>query len=156
MENAVECGRKWPAWFAKLDQSGSLWKIPQCSLFEDLEQSLETWPKSGLMRRGMCFPLPTLERRTCANESGLWPTPVKSDGVARRPSKNWEGNSDLPSVVWRRSGGQENPEKPPAKLNADWVAWLMGWPLGWTKLKQQEMDKFRLWQQQHSPCSRSN
>jgi DNA (cytosine-5)-methyltransferase 1 len=35
------------------------------------------------------------------------------------------------------------------KLNPMWVKWLMGWPLEWTDLKPLEMDKFRLWQQQH-------
>ena len=72
-----------------------------------------------------------------------WPTPVKSDYAARRPSKGWQG-SDLPSVVWTKSGGLENPNKPPAKLNARWVEWLMGWPPGWTKLNPLAMVK--------SPC----
>lgn len=30
--------------------------------------------------------------------------------------------------------------------------WLMGWPTGWSALSPLETDKFRLWQQQHSPC----
>lgn len=33
---------------------------------------------------------------------------------------------------------------------AVFLAWLMGWPIGWTDLKPLEMDKFHLWQQQHS------
>ena len=77
-----------------------------------------------------------------------WPTPVKSDHSARRPSKGWQGNSDLPSVVWTESGGRENPTMPPAQLNATWVEWLMGWPLGWTDLKPLEMDKSLSVQQQ--------
>jgi len=28
--------------------------------------------------------------------------------------------------------------------------WLMGWPIGWTELRPLVMDKFQLWQQQHS------
>jgi hypothetical protein len=39
------------------------------------------------------------------------------------------------------------------QLNPEWVEWLMGWPIGWTELKPLEMDKFREWQQQHSPFS---
>ena len=35
------------------------------------------------------------------------------------------------------------------------VEWLMGWPIGWTELKPLAMDKFREWQQQHSPSYRS-
>jgi hypothetical protein len=36
------------------------------------------------------------------------------------------------------------------QLNPEWVEWLMGWPIGWTGLKPLAMDKFHLWQQQHS------
>jgi hypothetical protein len=80
----------------------------------------------------------------------MWPTPVKSDSQARRPSKGWNGDSDLPSVVWQVDGGTENPEKPPAQLNADWVEWLMGWPLGWTDLKPLATGKSPFAPQQHS------
>jgi len=79
----------------------------------------------------------------------MWPTPVKSDYAARRPSKGWQGNSDLPSVVWTETGGRENPTMPPAQLNATWVEWLMGWPLGWTDLKPLETDKSHCVPQQH-------
>ena len=30
---------------------------------------------------------------------------------------------------------------PSGQLNPSWVAWLMGWPIGWTDLKPLEMDK---------------
>lgn len=150
MATEAQCGSTWRAWFAKWDHVSCSWRTPQCSFLEDLEQFSETWPRSGLMLRGVCYPLPTLERRTSGNEFGFWPTPVKSDAVARRPTANWDGNSDLPSVVWRRNGGEENPSKPPAKLNPAWVVWLMGWPVGWTSLQPLETDKFHEWQRRHS------
>ena len=78
-----------------------------------------------------------------------WPTPVKSDHAARRPSKGWQGNSDLPSVVWTETGGRENPNLSPAQLNATWVEWLMGWPLGWTDLRPSATDKSHCAQPQH-------
>ena len=78
-----------------------------------------------------------------------WPTPVKSDHAARRPSKGWQGNSDLPSVVWTETGGRENPNLSPAQLNATWVEWLMGWPLGWTDLKPSATDKSHFVPQPH-------
>lgn len=55
-------------------------------------------------------------------------------------------NDRIDHAVMASDGGQLNPE---------WVEWLMGWPIGWTELKPLAMDKFREWQQQHSPCSRS-
>jgi hypothetical protein len=40
------------------------------------------------------------------------------------------------------------------QLNPVWVAWLMGWPIGWTDLKRLEMDKFRPWLRRHGvSCS---
>jgi len=142
-ESDQGCGEKWRASFAKYDPDTSSWKTHQCSLLGGLDEFSETWPQWGLMRGGECWELRTSAHRTNGKESGLWPTPMKSDSVGRRPSKGWRGDSDLPSVVWRRNGGTENPNKPPAKLNARWVEWLMGWPLGWTRLQPLEMDKSR-------------
>jgi hypothetical protein len=71
-----ECGKKWRESLAKLDQDTLLWKIPQCSLLEDLEQSLEIWPKWGSMRNGECFQQPMLERTIKGKEFGYWLTPT--------------------------------------------------------------------------------
>ena len=147
--NDQGCGEKWRASFAKHDPDTSSWRTHQCLLLGGLDEFSETWPQWGLMRDGECWELRTSAHRTSATESGLWPTPVKSDAAMRRPTKAWAGNSDLPSVVWRRNGGTENPNKPPVKLNARWVEWLMGWPLGWTRLQPLEMDKSHYVQQQH-------
>jgi hypothetical protein len=146
----------WPSW--GLMRNGECWEqqmsgrliretefglseklpTPQASDYRDKPTS-KSWKAKG----GVNFSLANPEIQA------KWPTPVKSDSQARRPSKGWKGDSDLPSVVWKVDGGMENPEKPPAQLNADWVEWLMGWPLGWTDLKPLEMDKFHSWQQQH-------
>jgi hypothetical protein len=79
----------------------------------------------------------------------MWPTPVTSDCQMRRPTEKWSG-TDLVCAVWTETGGRENPTQPPALLNATWVEWLMGWPLGWTDLKPLEMDKSHYVQQQPS------
>ena len=81
----------------------------------------------------------------------MWPTPVKSDHAGRRPSEGWAGTG-LPSMVWRKTGGTENPQMSPAQLHATWVEWLMGWPLGWTDLKPLVTDKFPSVQQPPGGC----
>lgn len=43
----------------------------------------------------------------------------------------------------RHYGGVEIREK--GQLNPEWVAWLMGWPIGWTELARLETDRFRQW-----------
>jgi hypothetical protein len=229
MGSEAECGEKWHGLLARFDQDTHLWRTVQCSLLEDLNESLQTLPQWGMTVGGELYLLPTLVQTTNEKESGLWltpstvdiptrsaesmekrleyrkkigrngvgagclseqvewsglgepigyitketwptptahlaketnapsehkrntptltaqvnwPTPVKSDHAARRPSKGWQGNSDLPSVVWTETGGRENPNLSPAQLNATWVEWLMGWPLGWTDLKPLEMGRF--------------
>jgi hypothetical protein len=183
MEPDPECGATWRESLAKYDQNTSMWKTPPSLLSEDSTEFLGTWPRWGSMQDGVSYQQPPLAPHTKGIGSGLWPTPtahnaiegaypseftrntptltaqanwptpVKSDYATRRPTKNWKGSSDLPSVVWTANGGTENPDKPPAKLNPVWVEWLMGWPLGWTDLKPLATDKFRSWQQQHGVSS---
>ena len=158
MENAAVCGSTWREWFAKLSQDGYLWKITQCSLFEDLEQSLEIWPRSGLMLRGQCFPLPNLERPTSEKESGSsLPTPTATDW-RRTPIKRQY--AERPMTIgapdglakWAlRDSGLEH-----GRLVPDLWEWAMGWPKNWARLKPLEMDKFQEWQQQHSPSWPNN
>lgn len=79
-----------------------------------------------------------------------WPTPVASmsngcsPAALTRKDGQDRSNDRLDHAVMASDGGQLNPE---------WVEWLMGWPIGWTDLKPLAMDRFREWQQQHSPCS---
>jgi len=81
-----------------------------------------------------------------------WPTPVasaskgSSQAALKRKSGADRSKARLDHAVMASDGGQLNPE---------WVEWLMGWPIGWTELKPLETDRFREWQQQHSPFSRS-
>jgi len=159
-ENVAGCGEKWRASFTKFNPNSRSWKTHQCSLLGDLEPFLETWPQWGLMRDGECWEQRTLEQTIRGTEFGssleMWPTPVKSDHAGRRPSKGWKGDSDLPSVVWTRTGGAENPQMSPASITATWTEWLMGWPLGWTDLKPLEMDKCLYAQQQHGESLEGN
>lgn len=72
------------AWFATWNPSGSGWKTAQLSLLGDSESFSATWPRSGLMRAGMCFPRPTAAPRIFVSESGsspgvVFPTPCTVD-----------------------------------------------------------------------------
>jgi hypothetical protein len=67
----AECGKKWHGLLAKYDPNTCLWKTAQCSLLEDLEQSLETWPRWGTMQNGECFRRPMLAQITLESGFGL-------------------------------------------------------------------------------------
>ena len=110
----------------------------------------------------------------------LWPTPTRSDGTGGPGNQGRSGGPNLrtavsrswptpcasaskgssPASLVRKTGKSRSNDRidhavmasDGGQLNPAWVEWLMGWPIGWTELKPLAMDKFREWQQQHSPC----
>jgi hypothetical protein len=70
-ENDQECGRTWQGLLAKYDPNTHSLKTAQCSLFGDLNQSLQTWPRWGSMRNGECYQQPMLVQTMKENEFGL-------------------------------------------------------------------------------------
>jgi hypothetical protein len=159
-ERKAAYGSKWPEWFAKFDPILSSWKILQISLFADLDESLETWPRWGIMHDGVCSELATLPLPTSESESGYWPTPTASDSIRmklKRPSheKNLANNkskghgaglasSSLPAQLAVQIG---------AFLHPILGEWLMGFPMGWTDLNPLAMDKFQQWLDSHGKPS---
>ena len=126
MASGLECGGRWPESFAKLNPAGSLWRTPQCSLFEDLEPCLEIWPEWGLMLDGECWELLPSARPTSGKESGLWPTPNCMDAMGAR--------SDEALARAKLKGGCSNlKDRLRGTPNPIWLEWLMGWPQEWTK-----------------------
>jgi len=97
-ESAAECGDTWRGSLARFDPDTSLWKTVQHSLLEDSESCSVIWPRSGMTADGQCWELPTLERRTSATGSGLWPTPVASD-IGSRSKPYAQGGTPLSLAV---------------------------------------------------------
>ena len=156
MESEAECGEKWQGSFVKWDQDLSLWKTHQCSLLEDLEPFLETWPQWGLMRDGECWEQRTLEQTIRGTEFGLsqkWPTPDASCGQ-RGTQPNWtpKRKSGHHAQYTINQAVRDMEQSNGGKLNPMWVEWLMGWPMGWTDLKPLEMDKSLFVPQQLGKC----
>jgi DNA (cytosine-5)-methyltransferase 1 len=70
-ESGQECGKRWQGLLARYDPNTHSLRTVQCSLFEDLNQSLQTWPRWGSMRNGECFQQPMWEQTTSESEFGL-------------------------------------------------------------------------------------
>lgn len=157
--SAVACGGISRASFAKYNRDTSSWRTPQLSLLAGLDESSVTWPHSGTMRDGECSALMPLERHTNATACGSgqkWPTPCASEGQDCGSQWTALAKLDKGGRIQRRMatlGVRETQETQKAALNPAWVEWLMGWPVGWTDLKQSGTDKFQQWQQQHGVCS---
>ena len=151
---------------------------PQCSLFEDLTKSLQTWPRWGSMQNGVCWEQPMLEQITKGTEFGLsekMPTPNSWDAkrgpmskelmetgkhqvslvtYVKHNPKKWGTPKAQDSRHALRDRGKGNLGEQVSglhnggKLNPLWTEWLMGWLIGWTDLKPLEMDKSLYVQQQ--------
>jgi hypothetical protein len=145
MESEAECGEKWHGLLARFDQNLHSWRTVQCSLLEDLNESLQTLPEWGMTVDGELYLLPTLVQTIDAKESGfthVWGTPKAQDS---RHALRDRGKGNLGEQVSGLHNG--------GKLNPTWTEWLMGWPLEWTDLKPLAMDKFPYAQQQHGNYS---
>ncbi len=82
-ENEVECGEKWHGLLARFDLDSHLWRTVQCSLLEDLNESLQTLPQWGMTVGGELYLRPMLERHTKETVFGFSvPTPVASDATS--------------------------------------------------------------------------
>ena len=91
-----ECGERWPGWLAKFDPSTSSLKTPQCSLFEEEPELLQTLPRSGTTVAGTLWEQQTLVHRISETDFGLSvPTPTVYDstgnGNPRKDSNGAEG-----------------------------------------------------------------
>ena len=88
MENDQECGEKWHGLLARYDPDSHSWRTVQCSLLEDLNESLQTLPQWGMTVGGELYLLPMLVQSINENESGLSlvPTPTSSTGGANHNS----------------------------------------------------------------------
>ena len=115
-ESAAGCGEKWRASFTKYDLDSRSWKTHQCSLVEDLEPFLETWPQWGLMRDGECWEQRTLAQTIKGTEYGLSQKTLFQYGANAHAVTNF-GASDTTNIplnanVFQLMNGTLTPTQP--------------------------------------------
>ena len=104
MGSVVECGEKWHGLLARYDQNTHLWRTVQCSLLEDLNESLQTLPQWGMTVGGELYLLPTLVQNINEKESGLWLTPSTVD-IPTRSVESMEKRLDYRKKIGRNGVG---------------------------------------------------
>ena len=148
--NGLDSGVRCAESLAKYDPATSSWKTAQCSLFADLAESLETWPRWGIMLHGECWARQTPAEYTHETESGYLPTLRKQ--IQDRPCREREDyHSNLEEYL-----GNHFPFLRGSLCDPDFAEWMMGWPIGWTDSVPLETDKFRLWLHSHGKSSTLN
>jgi hypothetical protein len=103
-ENGQECGKKWHGLLARFDLDTHLWRTAQCSLLEDLNESLQTLPQWGMTVGGELYLLPTLVQTIKEKESGLWLTPSTVD-IPTRSAESMEKRLEYRKKIGRNGVG---------------------------------------------------
>ncbi len=143
--------------FAKYDQDTCSWRTFQRCLDGGLDEFTATWPRAAMIANMTAYRRVPLAPLTGGTGSGLWPTMTGADshGHGYTLDRGDKGKRRLTLVGharmwptptagdWRQAGkpGQRRGQlNDPAmgvcptggQLNPTWVAWLMGYPIGWT------------------------
>ena len=134
MVNALLSGGTTTELLANYDPDSQSWRTCQTSLTEASTEFAGRWPKSGTMRNGTLYPLPTWVRPTSAKGCGLWPTPTVQDSENDAGPSQWKRNSYPLNVEVHRADGRTATTKT-GQLNPQFVEYLMGYPIGWTDLE---------------------
>ena len=110
----------------------------------------------GIMLHGACWELMTPELPTSAKDAGLWPTPTQAMSgeyssietfrarQAKQIKKRGRATIGPCLAMACKLAGEEH-----GHLNPPFVEWLMGFPIGWTELKDFPMPRYHEWQQWH-------
>lgn len=139
--NVLDCGPNTGGSFASYDRDSSSWKTLQLSLTTGSALFLDTWPKTGLMRNGKCYPLAPWVLHTCDNECSLWPTPTASmDGRGFGiPMHDRTGRYKRSTVLRVQGLYREHGWK----IHPSFTEALMSLPMGWTEIGPSEIPSIR-------------
>ena len=150
MVSEADCGEKWQESFAKWNPDTSSWKIRQLWLFEGLDESLETWPRWGLMRRGECLEQTPPDFLIAEPGCGWLATPLASDVRDR-------GDVNMPCIKRRFEIGKQ------VALSALFkgaqcptcAEIIMDWPIEWSATRPLATARFQAWLRSHGVCSQT-
>jgi hypothetical protein len=99
--------------FATYDPDSCSWRTSQPSLFEDLQASPPTWPKSGTWDLGAAYERPTLALAIDGNASssslGLLPTPAAGNFNDGESLESWEERRQRNLAKGINGNGQGTP-----------------------------------------------
>lgn len=88
-------GRTLPESLGRFDQGSCSWRTWQQSLISPLPLSVQTWPKWGMIRRGVLFALPIPALPTVEDAGSVWPS------VEMMPTPTTQINQHSPSTIAR-------------------------------------------------------
>lgn len=123
--NSQDSGESSPDAFAYYDPASSSWRTLGPLRFEDSDESLATFPRSGSMRSGRLYPHAPWVPHTHESGCSLWPTPTASN------RDNAGGSNSRKAAI--KKGTYVS-----GRVNPNLYEWLMGFPTDWTEIAASE------------------
>lgn len=159
--NGLACGPITPVSLARFCPEKSSWRTSEISFQaatgDGSDEFSATWPRSGMMRSGIAYQLPTLAPSIRGTGFGLWQSPLTAyDGrseaawvlaKARAHAKHKAGlykkGTGPPGMVDLRRAALRSVRAsrellPNEDLNPRWVEQLLGFPAGWLNIAPSE------------------
>ncbi len=152
-ENDQDSGRSSIESFARYDPASCSWRTSQHCFFGGLTEFSETWPRAGSMRSGNAFRHAPLVPRISGTECLLLPAhgerQCSAGAVHLLPTLNqWDGQRGAESRATKQNRGSGGinlvqalkalPTSTSGPLSPTWSEWFMGFPIGWTELRDSE------------------
>jgi hypothetical protein len=150
MASEADSGERWLEWWVKYDPDTSSWRTRQLSLVGGLAEFSATWPRSGLMRNGLCYPQESSELGTFGSESGSWLPTIGKNEYRGTSKVRYRGSPQFRGA--KMCEGLRTSANDPTYLHPLFGEHAMGWPITWTELAPLETARFRSWLQQHGEC----
>lgn len=132
MAHALDSGASLPESLARFDPESSSWKMSQRCLVEGLDRFSEIWPRSGMMRSGIAYPLLPSAPVTDGTECLSWGTPRASLGrgnpMKRAARGMIEGQVILASWPTPTVNGNNNHKGASQKAGDGLATVVKAWP----------------------------
>ena len=129
-----------PGLLANYDRTTSSWKTSQRCLIEGFTEFSETWPRSGMMRNGIAYQLPTLAHPISAIGCGSLLTPIKMDGRMNQSLRDNYQRQDNHSYG---SLSEQLISQLGCRNSPNLTAMIMGFPKNWVHMVTQSSRKSR-------------
>lgn len=122
---------------SQLSFSWRTWRTSECVARKRWGKS---WPAEGTIVGGRCYQRPNSAFRTAASVgSSLLPTPTASDCKRGKNSTRMHAGKRSGDTLPGLAYNGLLPGHPAGKYNPEWTEQAMGFPAGWTELKEWAM-----------------
>ena len=125
--------------FSRKNKDGTRWGVKLKDAVHHVEKMWPTPTAMDATGRGQrSFNKGNWSTQSLEYQIKIWPTPTSRDWKGRQANEYKRQRGEKTSFVMNSLPGVAGEGQGSGSLNPMWVEWLMGYPIGWTDLKDSE------------------